>query len=84
MLRTEPAHREAFVKLGHGLEVGPAQWQLVSESMHARGEEHAARPSDRGMRITYLGSTPPDTIRGPECDFALPLDHVGADAVASR
>jgi hypothetical protein len=81
-LRTEPAHREAFVDLGYGTEVKPAQWQLVSESLHAWGEEHAARPSDLGVRITYLASTPLDTTRGPECDFALPLGYVGADAVA--
>jgi hypothetical protein len=38
---------------------------------------------DLGMRVTYLASTPPDTTRGPECDFAVPLgDHAGADAVA--
>jgi hypothetical protein len=81
-LRTEPAHREAFVDLGYGTEVKPAQRQLVSESLHAWGEEHAARPSDLGVRITYLASTPLDTTRGPECDFALPLGYVGADAVA--
>ena len=81
-LRTEPAHREAFVTLGYGTEITPAQWQLASESLHAWGEEHAARPSALGMRITYLASTPPDTTRGPECDFAVPLDYVAADAVA--
>ena len=28
--RTVPAHHEAFVHLGYGAEVAPAQWQLVS------------------------------------------------------
>ena len=74
MLRTEPAHHEAFVKLGYGAEVSPAQWQLVSESLHAWGEEHAARPSDLGVRLTYLVTTPPDETRGPDCDFAVPFE----------
>ena len=72
-LRTEPAHREAFVNLGPGAEVGPAQWQLVSESLHAWAEEHAARPSDLGVRVTYVASTPPEVARGSDCDFAVPL-----------
>lgn len=77
-LRTEPAHREAFVALGRGLEMRPAQWQLVSESMRTWATEHAARPSALGMRITYIAGTPPDERRGPDCDFAVPLeDHVG-------
>ncbi|HYB30025.1 MAG TPA: hypothetical protein VEF89_25680 [Solirubrobacteraceae bacterium] len=37
-LRTEPAHREALVHLGRYGEVSPAQWQLVSESLHTWGE----------------------------------------------
>jgi hypothetical protein len=74
-LRTEPAHREAFVHLGPGLEVSPAQWQLASESFQAWGEGQAVRASDLGMRITYLASDPPDVTRGPDCDFAVPLDN---------
>ena len=57
-----------------GAEVAPAQWQLVSESLHAWGEEHAARPSDLGVRLTYLVTTPPDETRGPDCDFAVPFE----------
>jgi hypothetical protein len=72
-LRTEPAHCEAFVNLGPGAEVRPAQWQLVSESLHAWAEEHATRPSDLGVRVTYVASTPPEVARGPDCDFAVPL-----------
>lgn len=74
-LRTEPAHREAFVHLGPGLEVSPAQWQLASESFQAWGEGQAVRASDLGMRITYLANDPPDVTRGPDCDFAVPLDN---------
>ncbi|HUA71138.1 MAG TPA: helix-turn-helix domain-containing protein [Solirubrobacteraceae bacterium] len=74
-LRTEPAHIEAFVHLGAGNEIGPAQWQLASESLHAWGEEHRARPSDLGVRVTYLASMPLDERRGPDCDFAVPLEN---------
>lgn len=75
-LRSEPAHREAFVHLGPGLQVSPAQWQLVSESMQAWAEGHAVRPSDLGMRVTYVWSHPRvDETRGPDCDFAVPLQN---------
>jgi DNA-binding transcriptional MerR regulator len=73
-LRTEPAHREAFVDLGRAMEINPAHWQLVSESLHAWAEEHAARPVDLGVRVTYLASAPLDEARGPDCDFAVPIE----------
>jgi DNA-binding transcriptional MerR regulator len=73
-LRAEPAHREAFVDVGRALEANSADWQLISESLHAWAEEHAARPSDLGVRITYYSSTPADEVRGPDCDLAVPLD----------
>jgi DNA-binding transcriptional MerR regulator len=72
-LRSEPAHREAFVHLGRGGETEPAQWALISEALHAWGEEHAARPSDLGLRITYVSDGPPSPSRAPLCDFAVPL-----------
>jgi DNA-binding transcriptional MerR regulator len=72
-LRTEPAHREAFVSMGPGMEISAAQWQLVSESLHAWAEGQSIRPTDLGMRITYLAGNPPDETRGPDCDFAVPF-----------
>lgn len=72
-LRTEPAHREAFVHLGRGGETEPAQWQLISEALHTWGEEHGARASDLGMRITYVADGPPSASNGPLCDFVVPL-----------
>jgi DNA-binding transcriptional MerR regulator len=73
-LRTEPAHREAFVSLGQATQVSPAQWQLVSESLHAWAEGQKIRPSDLGHRVTYISGSPPDEIRGPDCDFAVPFE----------
>jgi DNA-binding transcriptional MerR regulator len=74
-LRTEPSHREAFVQLGPALQVSPAQWQLVSESLQAWVEGRSVKPSDLGMRITYLAGNPPDETRGPDCDFAVPVEN---------
>lgn len=72
-LRTEPAHREAFIELGPGTQVEAAQWQLISESMHGWVEEHAARPSELGARITYVADAGTPRDRGPDCEFALPI-----------
>jgi hypothetical protein len=72
-LRTEPAHREAFIHLGPGGQIEPAQWQLVSQSLHAWAQERAAQPSELGARITYLARPASIGIGGPDCDFAVPV-----------
>ena len=74
-LRTEPAHREAFVDVGYQGEAGPAEWQLVSDSLRTWAEEHHARPIDLGMRINYVtdGSSN-DKSKGPRQYFAVPFD----------
>jgi DNA-binding transcriptional MerR regulator len=71
--RTEPAHREAFVDLGPGGQLGPSQWQLVSESLHAWAEERRMEHSELGIRITYLAPQPRTEGSVPDCDFAVPL-----------
>lgn len=85
-LRTEPAHREAYVALPNdALPTGPGgnpgvQWQLASEALHAwweeRGinpEELELKPEDLGVRITYLASGPVTETSAPYCDFAVPF-----------
>jgi DNA-binding transcriptional MerR regulator len=85
-LRTEPAHREAYVALPNdALPTGPGgnpgvQWQLASEALHAWGEEHGInpeelelQPEDLGVRITYLASGPVTETSAPYCDFAAPF-----------
>jgi len=62
-LRTEPAHREAYVALPNdALPAGPGgkpavQWQLASEALQAWAAEHGidpeSGPEDLGVRITY-------------------------------
>jgi DNA-binding transcriptional MerR regulator len=85
-LRTEPAHREAYVALPNdALAAGPGQnpgvqWQLASEALHAWADEQmrnpgelTLKPEDLGMRITYLASEPVTATSPPYCDFAVPF-----------
>jgi DNA-binding transcriptional MerR regulator len=85
-LRTEPAHREAYVALPNdALPAGPggnpgAQWQLASEALQAWAaeggidpEDLALQPEDLGMRITYFASEPVTETSAPYCDFAVPF-----------
>ena len=81
-LRTEPAHREAFVALPDpdaGAEA--VHWHLAGESLEAwaqeqeqeehEGERLALTPEDLGLRITYLASALGTTE--PYRDMALPF-----------
>ena len=85
-LRTEPAHREAYVAIPNdALRAGPGgnpavQWQLASESLQAWAQEQgiederlALKPEDLGMRITYLATGPVTETSAPYCDFAVPF-----------
>jgi DNA-binding transcriptional MerR regulator len=70
-LRTEPAHQEAFVKMGDG-QVDGADWQVVSRSLEAWSEQQPdILPTYLGLRITYLPSEVGlDTYQ----DFAVPFN----------
>jgi len=70
-LRSEPAHHEAFVNLGAGGQISPAQWRLASDSLHAWAKEHDARPTGLGARITYLLDGGATETRVPDCDLAI-------------
>jgi DNA-binding transcriptional MerR regulator len=85
-LRTEPAHREAYVALPNdALPAGPGvnpgvQWQLASEALEAwmaeqsfDPEELELEPEDLGVRITYLATEPVTKTSAPYCDFAVPF-----------
>ena len=78
VLRTEPAHREAFVALPGSGVVSGVQIQLAAESLQAwaqeqeqehEGERLTLRPEDLGERITYLATGPTSV----DCDFAVPF-----------
>jgi DNA-binding transcriptional MerR regulator len=85
-LRTEPAHREAYVVLPNdAIPAGPGgkpavHWQLASEALRAWAAEHiidpeslALQPEDLGLRITYFSSGPINETSAPYCDFAVPF-----------
>jgi len=79
-LRTEPAHREAYVDLGPGGQISPAQWQLADEALRSWAEAQgldpkqlSLTPEDLGVRITYLASRPITEKSVPDCDFAVPF-----------
>jgi hypothetical protein len=66
VLRDEPAHREAFIHLGPGPHTEPAQWQLITQSLHSWAQEHAIQPSELGARMTYLAdATSESESQGP-------------------
>ena len=69
-LRAEPAHQEAFVKIGDG-QIDSADWEVVSRSLGAWAEQQpAALRPDLGVRITYL---PSEFGRDNYQDFAVPF-----------
>jgi DNA-binding transcriptional MerR regulator len=85
-LRTEPAHREAYVALPNdALPAGPGgnpavQWQLASEALRAWAAEGgidpeslALEPEDLGVRMTYFADGPVTATSAPYCDFAVPF-----------
>jgi DNA-binding transcriptional MerR regulator len=85
-LRTEPAHREAYVAIPNdALPSGPGgnpsvHWQLAGEALRAWAEEGGInpetltlKPEDLGMRITYFVSEPVTETSVPYCDFAAPF-----------
>jgi DNA-binding transcriptional MerR regulator len=81
-LRTEPAHREAYVAVEAGATGVPAvQFQLATEALQAWADAHeikpenlTLKPEDLGMRMTYLASEPVTESSVPYCDFAVPFD----------
>jgi DNA-binding transcriptional MerR regulator len=83
-LRTEPAHREAYVAMPKdAVPTGPGgkpgvQWQLASEALRAWAVEQGIDPENRahvledlGVRITYLVNGPVTNTSVPDCDFAV-------------
>jgi DNA-binding transcriptional MerR regulator len=82
-LRTEPAHREAFVALPAGPGgIQAVHWQRASESLQAWAQEQGIederltlKPEDLGLRTTFLPTGPFSETGVPDdyCDFAVPF-----------
>jgi DNA-binding transcriptional MerR regulator len=76
-VRSEPAHREAFVALTMDRSgANPLEFQIASESLRAWATESRIDPEsldlNLGVRITYLASEPITETSVPDCDFAVP------------
>lgn len=70
-LRAEPAHQEAFVRIGDG-QIDSADWQVVSRSLEAWSDQQPdILPADLGVRITYL---PSEVGQDTYQDFAVPFN----------
>jgi DNA-binding transcriptional MerR regulator len=76
VLRTEPPHQEAFIQLGQWPHVEVAQWPLITQSLLDWSQEHKVQPSHLGARMTYLADATVSQreSKGPDCDFALPIN----------
>jgi DNA-binding transcriptional MerR regulator len=80
-LRTEPAHREAFVALPVGPDgISAVHFQPAVESLEAwkreqgiEDERLTLKPEDLGLRITYLATGPVTETSVPDCDFTVPF-----------
>jgi DNA-binding transcriptional MerR regulator len=82
-LRTEPAHREAYVAIPNDpLPTGPGgtpsvHLQLAGEALRAwageNGIDDENQVEDFGMRITYFSVGPVTATSAPYCDFAAPF-----------
>ena len=80
-LRTDLAHREAFVALGPAGGT-PVQWQLASESLGNWAAESGIDDESLwrrfedlgGPRLTYFVTPPVTETSVPDCDFAVPFD----------
>jgi DNA-binding transcriptional MerR regulator len=73
ILRSEPAHGEAFVPIGDG-QIDGATWQVVGRSLEAWSDDHQhdidVRLAALGLRITYL---PSEIGKDTYQDFAIPF-----------
>ena len=96
-LRTESAHREAFVALPNDmLPTGPGgipgvRWQLASEALHAWWEEHGInpdeltlKPKDLGVRMTYFATRAGHGDERPLLRFRRAVRLITADAGFER
>jgi DNA-binding transcriptional MerR regulator len=79
-VRSEPAHKEAFVQLPTPdigaksvADLPPTRWELVTQSLHSWAAGHGVQPSDLGVRTTYLAKLPITKTSVPDCDFAVPF-----------
>ena len=79
-LRTEPAHREAFVALPVGPDgIPPVHFELAVESLRAWAQEQSIederltlKPEDLDLRTTYLATGPVSATSVPTTTATSP------------
>jgi len=71
MLRTEPAHQEAYIFQGLAAQIGPAQGAVAAEKLLAWATVAHRQPSG-GVRLVYFNNTANEG-KGPDCDLAIAL-----------
>ncbi len=71
-LRTEPAHDEAYVKLGPA-QMSALQWQQLTDALYAWVSEQQRTASGLGFRLTFRITQPVTAQSRPDVDFAVPL-----------
>jgi DNA-binding transcriptional MerR regulator len=69
-LRSEPAHKEAFIDFSPFGQTGPVH-HLVSESLLAWADGHGVTPTDLGSRMTYHFPTSRTDGSVTTADFAI-------------
>jgi hypothetical protein len=73
--RTEPAHAEAYVRLGDP-QAAPPRWQLIAETMQAwaisQGLQESDRAADLAPRVTFRRHPPGSSPVAADCDYAVP------------
>jgi hypothetical protein len=71
-LRTEPAHDEAYVKLGP-VQMSALQWQQLTDGLYAWASEQQRTASGLGIHLTFRITQPVTAQSRPDVDFAVPL-----------
>jgi hypothetical protein len=54
-LHVEPAHREAYVDLGTGGQINPAQWRLADDALRTWADEQGIDPKQLSLKPEDLG-----------------------------
>jgi hypothetical protein len=67
------ANPQAFVDLGPGGQIGPAPMADGLTVAPAWADEHSGRPSELGVRVTFLASAPATEGSPPDSDVAVPI-----------
>src|SRR5450755_2263281 len=63
--------RSGRFHLGRHGQIEPAQWPLITQSLHSWAQEHKAQPNELGARMTYLAGATGTGEREPRSRLRL-------------